>query len=141
MALPKRLPAYADVHTVLEMCVKHGGGRIKLDTAGKARHWCQRANYYRKLLHADQARRSELADPMTTTPYDAFSFRRDKDDESIVVIGFMPLPSSFTTPEGLPVDLTQEVNKLVATTVVEEGDELLATALDFAKKLTEGDDG
>ena len=95
MALSRRLSLYTDVHTVLEAAVEHGGGRITLPTAGKARHWCQRANYYRKLLHAEQEERSGIVGTTTSTPYDVFVFAQDKEDKSVVEIRFAPLPTSF----------------------------------------------
>ena len=139
MALSKRLSMFTDVHTVLEAAVTHGGGRIALPTAGKARHWCQRANHYRKLLHTEQEERG-VATP--STPYDVFTFSRDPDDLSIVTIAFAPLPTSFTAPDGTEVNLTRASTAMMEqlTEQVVEADPLLDDALEFAKSLTGGGD-
>lgn len=139
MALSKRLSMFTDIHTVLDAAVEHGGGRIALGTKGKAQHWCQRANHYRKLLHTEQEERGVET---TSTPYDQFAFTRDPDDQSIVVIRGRELPLSFTAPDGNNVTLTRatthEMEQAINDSVGEgkEEDSLLDEALNLKKLLT-----
>ena len=54
MSMSKHLGAYSDIIGVLTAALTAGGGTYHCKTAGKARHWIQRAYYLRRLLHEKQ---------------------------------------------------------------------------------------
>lgn len=59
MPMPKTLAAYRDVETVLNSAAANGGCIYTLSAPGKATHWVQRANTFRKLLRENGTPRFE----------------------------------------------------------------------------------
>ncbi len=85
MGMSENVGAYADIEVVLSTALTNGGATYACTTPGQAIRFCQRAYFYRKLLHRVQARQlaTILDTRPTSTAYDAMILRREGDTVDI----------------------------------------------------------
>lgn len=103
MAMSKNLGMYTDIHEVFQEILTAGKTcTLSFPTKTKARHWKQRAYYYRKLLHDKQAAQLGLEVSGTSTPYDAFIFRDHPDDPTKIRV------ESAYRPDNIEFDADAE---------------------------------
>ena len=117
MTKSNRLGMYADVRSVLDSALEHGGGTLKCADHGSAVHWRQRAYRFRKLF-------AETLGPRAMSPYDVLVLPRLADDATEVVINIRQTSGVFTP-----------ANDGLAPT---SNDELLEAAEALARKLEGG---
>lgn len=132
MALSKSLASYTDVKAILDACVRAGGGRYRLETAGRATQWRHRANAYRNLLRKQHQVVESIVPP---TPYDHLIFRIYKEDPTVVVIEVNAPTGQLEGFDGKPLDTTVTAEVQLEST----DDPLLEEALAFAAGLDLGD--
>ncbi len=107
----------------METALQHNGIVYELATPGKAKYFRMRCYYYRKLLHAELVKRSNVT--VTRTKFDALQIEQDVDNKArlffrlssaqaagnLTDIEGKPLVPSLSTPEDMfrtEPDLIQE---------------------------------
>lgn len=109
MPLPKEVNMYHDVRVVLEAARGAGGARLELDNPGAAKHWRQRAYYYRKLLaRSDQAAHAKIIGYMAQTEWDDMHLTCEG---NVVVIRFGTFKGTLKGLDGKPVKVAPVVPK------------------------------
>ena len=104
MGMSNHIGAYADIEAVLSTALANGSATYQCESPGKAIRFCQRAYFYRKLLHRLQAARlSNILDARpTATPYDGMILRREGER---VTISFGQVLGVLLDGEGNPLSL------------------------------------
>jgi len=134
MGMSNHIGAYAREAGVMQTALENGGATYHCATEGKARRFCQKAYYYRKLLHRHQAARMSniLETRPTVTPYDAMTLRREG---KVVIISFDTAPGLLLDGEGNPLTLPDPTSFVQETfDDVEPLDDDTLEALDDARR-------
>lgn len=104
MAMSKNLGMYTGLRATLDKIRADGRECVlQFDTPTKARNWRQRAYYFRKLLHEQQAAMLNASGMAvtTSTPYDDMIFRDAKDEDN------KPIPNAIAVCVGDdPIEIT-----------------------------------
>lgn len=97
MPMPKSPRYYSDVKVVLDLALKHGGGRYKTESHKAAIRWRFRAYCYRTLLAKLDGEGNPIPGYAPVTPYDEVELTID---DSTVIIEFREPKGIFTPADG-----------------------------------------
>ena len=104
MGMSRTIATYTNLARILDAALAAGGATFRLETPGRARHFIQRAYFFRKLLHDQQAASAvfNVDTRITHTPYDSMKLTRKN---CVVTLSFDEIEGVLLDGEGNPLEL------------------------------------